>query len=245
MEATTELKTYHRHNNVESQESFDMNIELWKDIEGYEGYSVSNQGRVKSKKRNILYKNGTVKRLKETILKAGKGKFYLHVVLHSKKKRKTILIHRLVAKAFAPNYFNKKCVNHIDGDKHNNSSNNLEWVSYRENELHSIHVLGKTPKVTNLQHVECANKTLINGRLSFGVKIKRIYDLLIKGAEIRASDTHLGNIYSNISTLKIKYGVNISKRRENKFWKVYYLDKEEIVRLKKSDDNGKKFMKIC
>ncbi len=46
-------------------------------------------------------------------------------------------IHRLLAKAFIPNFSNKPCVNHIDGNRSNNALDNLEWVSYSENNYHA------------------------------------------------------------------------------------------------------------
>ena len=47
-------------------------------------------------------------------------------------------VHRLVARFFIPNPFNKKSVNHKDGDKHNNHFTNLEWVTPSENMRHSL-----------------------------------------------------------------------------------------------------------
>ena len=48
------------------------------------------------------------------------------------------LLHRLVAKAFIENKDNKPCVDHIDGDKHNNNICNLRWVTHKENNNNPI-----------------------------------------------------------------------------------------------------------
>ena len=46
------------------------------------------------------------------------------------------LLHRIVAESFIPNPDNLPEVNHIDRDKSNNSINNLEWITKRDNHLH-------------------------------------------------------------------------------------------------------------
>lgn len=97
--------------------------EIWRAIENYDDYQVSNLGRVKSLKKG-----------NERILKPGvAGIGYLFVVLFKDGKRKEMLIHRLVANAFIQNQDNLPCVNHKDENKQNNLVTNLEWCDVKYN----------------------------------------------------------------------------------------------------------------
>ena len=53
-----------------------MKEEIWKPIKNFEGlYEISNFGRIKSCKRDILCKDGKIKHYNERILKPAKGKY--------------------------------------------------------------------------------------------------------------------------------------------------------------------------
>ena len=109
-------------------------MEEWKDIQGYEGrYQISNLGRIKSlNRKDRLGRNVDGKILKQHTDTNG----YKSVMLSKNNDKKRHRIHRLVAKMFIDNPLNLEEVNHIDGDKSNNSKDNLEWVNRKENELH-------------------------------------------------------------------------------------------------------------
>lgn len=106
--------------------------EIWKPIPDYESlYEVSNLGNVKSLNYNHT---GKPKQLSKKKHSSG----YMTVTLCKGSTHKNMSIHRLVANAFVENENNLPCVNHIDGDKSNNASFNLEWVSYSQNTNHAI-----------------------------------------------------------------------------------------------------------
>lgn len=102
--------------------------EIWKDITGFEGnYQVSNYGRIKS-----LVSNGLI--MKTYVINSG----YESIKFTVDKKRTSHLVHRLVAREFCEGYSDNLDVNHMDADRLNNNSSNLEWVSRKENIQDSI-----------------------------------------------------------------------------------------------------------
>lgn len=101
-------------------------MENWKVIKGYEDYLISDKGNVKSLITNKI--------LKPALCGSGYPKVMLRI---EPKVYKSEMIHRLVAENFINNPLNKKTVNHKDGNKTNNTVENLEWNSYSENLKHA------------------------------------------------------------------------------------------------------------
>ena len=101
-------------------------MEIWKEIPFTNGeYMVSNHGKVKTTKTGRI--------LKPIIDPRG----YERVCLFRSERKKRYKVHRLVATVFIDNSDNKPQVNHKDGNKRNNSVENLEWVTNDENMHHS------------------------------------------------------------------------------------------------------------
>lgn len=123
-------------------------MDNWKDIKGFEGhYQISDSGLVKSI-GYYKYVHGIYVFVKRDLVMTptDNGNGYLIVSLKKLGRRKSCYVHRLVAEHFVENKFDKKYVNHIDGNKKNNNASNLEWVTQRENVLHSVDSMKKPKK---------------------------------------------------------------------------------------------------
>lgn len=103
-------------------------MELWSKIN--EAYSVSNMGRFWSANIGVM---------KTPIMNTG----YPHVNIRENGKTYRHMVHVTVAIHFIPNPLNKPCVNHINGNRADCRFENLEWVTYSENQLHAFKFLGK------------------------------------------------------------------------------------------------------
>lgn len=104
----------------------------WRTIENYSRYEVSDSGEV----RNAI---------SGKILKPCYSTGYVHVTLCDENGHYQTTVHRLVAEAFVANPNNDVEINHLDGDKHNNAADNLEWCDRSHNMRHAY--------ATGLQHV--------------------------------------------------------------------------------------------
>lgn len=158
----------------------------WKNIERFEGkYSISENAEIRN--------NGTNKVLKQTLGKTG----YWTVVIrpYGRGKCFCLKIHKEYAKLFIPNPDNKPFINHKDGNKLNNSLENLEWVTHSENVLHAY----RTGLTITLKGEQNHNSKLTEENVGF-----------ILGSKEKSKN------------LAIKFRVHpstISRLRNNKQWK--------------------------
>lgn len=113
-------------------------MEVWIAIDEFPKYQVSNLARIRNSKGQILKLRLNSKGYYETRLYYGNG------------KSRNIQIHRIVAKHFVDNPNNYSVVNHIDGDKSNSISSNLEWCDISRNVNHSYYTLNNG----NMQEVK-------------------------------------------------------------------------------------------
>lgn len=131
--------------------------EIWKNVSGFDDYMVSNLGRVKSFKQN-----------KETILKGyiGLEGYIVTALVNNNGKTITKKIHQLVSEVFIPkpdfnpdgsNINGVFCVNHKDGNKLNNTVENLEWCDVAYNNKHAAKL---KDKIENSQYVHLTSRSL-------------------------------------------------------------------------------------
>lgn len=117
-------------------------MEVWKGAVGYEGiYEVSNTGKVRThiNKTTFSKRFGVDRKWKQRVLKQKVSKDNnCRVNLWLNGKDKTWLVHRIVALSFIPKEKGRDYVNHIDGNRLNNSVENLEWCNHTENSNHAF-----------------------------------------------------------------------------------------------------------
>jgi hypothetical protein len=102
-------------------------MEIFKIIEEFPKYSISNTGKIKNIKGELM-----------TIGKRKSNSGYLQVRLYHNGKYYYRYIHRLIAIAFLPNPNNYRTINHINGNKEDNRITNLEWASDEMQQRHAF-----------------------------------------------------------------------------------------------------------
>ena len=130
---------------------------MWKEAYDFNNYLCNENGEIYSLLRN-------------KILKGRSLKGYKRVALMKDGKTIDVLVHRLIAQTFLPNPENKPYINHIDGDKTNNSVSNLEWCTQKENVQHAIETGLKDDRGTHSSRASCNEE-----------KLKKIRSLISEG----------------------------------------------------------------
>jgi hypothetical protein len=189
----------------------------WKPIKGYEGiYEVSNDGKVRSCDTYLMSKCGI-------ILKEYKGKRIKPYITHgyevvclydkSAKLGKKCLVHRLVLFAFdVDNPFEKPFVNHINGVRHDNRIENLEWVTHSENMIHSFRVLGNV-----LRGEDSPNNKLVYQYDFKGNLIRTYFGATEAGRENKLSQGNISNCCRGLTNSYRGYVWSYDKLGENYF----------------------------
>ena len=179
--------------NMEQGTKTSSAVEVWKDIEGYEGlYQVSNLGLVRSLDHieENLWKGKPYKRmhLGRTLKPIKQVTGYYSVTLHKCGEQQTTRLHRLVAKAFVPNPDNLPEVNHKDENKANNRADNLEWCDGVYNTNYGTGKYRKTAKrmrkveqlTADGQHIAYFDAVRIASRAT-GCSVGHIQESIKKG----------------------------------------------------------------
>lgn len=127
-----------------------------KPIPNYPDYACDEDGNIYSLKWN------KIRKLKLCSNRDG----YLYVCFHINGKRKSPYVHRLIAMTFIDNPDNKPQVNHINGIKTDNSVDNLEWNTIKENSNHAhkngLHKKGIDKKSKKIKGINIKTGDQIN-----------------------------------------------------------------------------------
>lgn len=141
--------------------------EEWRPVPGFEGYEVSDLGRVRSVDRIVTTRTGIRRYQGQMLAPTASREGYLKVNLG---RVKTAWVHRLVLAAFVgPCPEGQECC-HNDGDPTHNKLSNLRWASHAENMLdrvrHGTH--NHTAKTHCLRGHKLASPNLMPSQMRLG-----------------------------------------------------------------------------
>ena len=157
-------------------------------LKGFENYYIDKEGNIYTKDKKLMT-----------------GKFvdntgYYQIVLRKNGKRSYQRLHRLIAKQFIDNPNNLPQVNHKDGNKLNNSLDNLEWISNSDNTKHGYD--------NNLYHNKKQIKIIAINKIS---KEKFIFPSIRKcSEELKINRKTLSSILFNNKTNNYNYEFKIA-----------------------------------
>lgn len=168
-----------------------------KDVLGFEGlYWVDDKG-------NVITKNWRNTKREAILRPATDNKGYLRVALMKNGKLHTLKVHRIVAQAFIPNPENKPQVNHKNGIKKDNTVENLEWCTVKENARHAVKnglwdmkIAGWNKGITTLKGSEIGTALLKEDQvIQIKTKFKpRIYTRKMLAKEFNVTEACIADI---------------------------------------------------
>ena len=177
--------------------------EIWRDIKGFDGYQVSNYGRVRTFNKVTSNARYATRHWRNRIIKQKVRKDNCHQVnLWKNGQDTTHYVHRLVAEAFLEKPSIKMTVNHKDGNRHNNHVDNLEWLSMADNIRHGFN---------NKSYSSCQSCSL----MSIDGKIYSFRSLTMANMFLCRSHGYISNV--------IKRHGKITDKNGNEY-KIVYLD---------------------
>lgn len=182
----------------------------WKKIKQNENYSINEAGEVR---------NDLTGRLKTTYVNVQNG--YVYVDLWKDNKSKKFTIHRLLAEAFIPNPLNKPTLDHKDGNRKNNSLDNLRWASYSEQNSRFDEVGVRSQKI-KVSHYREERKKRGGGHVRWlDIDMVLYFDRISDAA--KHFDVSVGNI-----SLMLKND-DIGRRGKMRGYKFEYLQGQRIT----------------
>ena len=182
-----------------------MNREIWKTIEEFPDYEISNLGKVKS-----------LKFKKEKILTPGRNRYgYLYVILYKNVNKDNKTVHRLVLETFEPiEDMDKFECNHIDGNKENNKyPENIEWCVHSENIKHAVE----------------------NGLIKKGQNHPMFGKKRPKHSERMKGENHPGSILTEKDIIKIKIDLKEGILNQREIGEKFGVSRRTISHIKKGD----------
>lgn len=177
-----------------------------KKIKDFENYSINENGTVINTQTNLV---------KKPYINKDNG--YLYVDLYKNNKSHKKPIHRLIAESFIPNPLNKKTVDHIDGNRLNNSISNLRWATYSEQNSRFDTSGVRSEKIKVTKYEEVRNKRG-GGHIAWIEENVKV----IEFDSITECAKYFSKTISNISLL-LKTGT-IGKRGTTRGYKFEYLN---------------------
>ena len=144
----------------------------WTKIKGFENYYINKNGDVYNKKTNVI---------KSPYVNKNNG--YKYVDLYKENRSYKRPIHRLIAETFMPNPENKPTVDHKNGDRLDNSIENLRWATYSEqnSRFNTVGIRSEKIIVTHENGEVMIFEKITDVAKYFGCNISNISQMLKKG----------------------------------------------------------------